>query len=47
MVSDRKGKVLAPRHIRFITEMPRTAVGKIDQKVLRAPLRAGQARQVG
>ena len=47
MVRDKKGKVQAPKHIQFISEMPRTAVGKIDKKVLRAPFWAGQARQVG
>jgi len=39
--------VQAPKHIEFITDMPRTAVGKIDKKVLRAPFWSGQARQVG
>ncbi|MBC7728068.1 MAG: AMP-binding protein [Microbacteriaceae bacterium] len=47
MVRDKKGSVQAPKHIEFITEMPRTAVGKIDKKVLRAPFWAGQGRQVG
>jgi fatty-acyl-CoA synthase len=47
MVRDKKGKVQAPKHIEFVSEMPRTAVGKIDKKVLRAPFWAGQARQVG
>lgn len=47
MVRDRGGKVQAPKRIEFITEMPRTAVGKIDQKALRAPLWAGQTRQAG
>ena len=47
MVRDKKGKVQAPKQIEFITDMPRTAVGKIDKKVLRAPFWAGQARQVG
>ena len=47
LVRDKKGKVQAPKHIEFIADMPRTAVGKIDKKVLRAPFWAGQARQVG
>jgi fatty-acyl-CoA synthase len=47
MVRQRKGKVQAPKQVEFIAEMPRTAVGKIDKKVLRAPFWAGQARQVG
>jgi fatty-acyl-CoA synthase len=47
LVRQQKGKVLAPKAIEFIAEMPRTAVGKIDKKVLRAPFWVGQARQVG
>ena len=42
-----KGAVQAPKHVEFITEMPRTAVGKIDKKALRQPFWDGQARQVG
>ena len=47
MVRDKKGRLMAPKHIEFITEMPRTAVGKIDKKVQRAPFWDGQGRQVG
>ena len=47
LVRQRKGRVMAPKHVEFVAEMPRTAVGKIDKKVLRAPFWAGQARQVG
>ena len=47
LVRQKKGKVLAPKAIEFIAEMPRTAVGKIDKKVLRAPFWLGQDRQVG
>jgi fatty-acyl-CoA synthase len=47
MVRDRKGKVYAPKQVQFVTDLPRTAVGKIDKKVLRAPFWAGQARNVG
>jgi fatty-acyl-CoA synthase len=47
LVRQKKGKVMAPKHVEFVAEMPRTAVGKIDKKVLRAPFWAGQARQVG
>jgi fatty-acyl-CoA synthase len=46
MVRDKKGKVYAPKQVQFVTDLPRTAVGKIDKKVLRAPFWAGQARQV-
>jgi len=47
LVRQKKGSVQAPKRIEFITEMPRTAVGKIDKKVLRQPFWAGQSRQVG
>ena len=47
LVRQKKGKVQAPKAVDFIAEMPRTAVGKIDKKLLRAPFWAGQARQVG
>lgn len=47
LVRQKKGSVQAPKRIEFIADMPRTAVGKIDKKVLRAPFWAGQARQVG
>ena len=47
LVRARKGAVQAPKHVEFIAELPRTAVGKIDKKVLRQPFWAGQGRQVG
>jgi fatty-acyl-CoA synthase len=47
LVRQKKGSVMAPKHIQFTDEMPRTAVGKIDKKQLRAPHWAHQARQVG
>ncbi len=47
IVRDRKGSVWAPKHVHFVPELPRTAVGKIDKKVLRAPFWAGQGRNVG
>jgi len=47
MVRDRKGKVYAPKQVQFVADLPRTAVGKIDKKVLRAPFWAGQGRNVG
>lgn len=47
LVRQKKGSVQAPKRVEFITDMPRTAVGKIDKKVLRQPFWAGQARQVG
>jgi len=39
--------VHAPKQVQFVAELPRTAVGKIDKKVLRAPFWAGQGRNVG
>jgi fatty-acyl-CoA synthase len=47
LVRQKKGTVYAPKQVQFITDMPRTAVGKIDKKVLRQPFWAGQGRQVG
>jgi fatty-acyl-CoA synthase len=47
LVKQKKGPVQAPKRIEFVADLPRTAVGKIDKKVLRAPYWAGQGRQVG
>ena len=47
LVRQKKGAVQTPKHVQFISEMPRTAVGKIDKKALRQPFWDGQARQVG
>jgi len=47
MVRDRKGRVCAPKQVQFVPDLPRTAVGKIDKKALRAPFWAGQGRNVG
>ncbi|MDR6861146.1 AMP-binding protein [Variovorax guangxiensis] len=46
MVREKKGSVLTPKHFEFVQEMPRTAVGKIDKKVLRQAYWADQDRQV-
>ena len=46
LVRQKKGAVQAPKQVHFITDMPRTAVGKIDNKALRQPVWDGQARQV-
>jgi len=37
-VKDRKGSVQAPKAVHFVTELPTTAVGKIDKKALRTEL---------
>jgi len=47
LVRQKKGPVQAPKQVHFVDALPRTAVGKIDKKVLRAPFWAGQGRQVG
>lgn len=47
LVRQKKGSVQVPKQIDFVAEMPRTAVGKIDKKVLRQPYWAGQSRNVG
>jgi fatty-acyl-CoA synthase len=45
-VRQAKGVVYAPKAIEFAQELPRTAVGKIDKKALRAPYWKDQGRQV-
>jgi fatty-acyl-CoA synthase len=45
-VREAKGAVHTPKTIAFTQEIPRTAVGKIDKKALRAPYWKDQARQV-
>ena len=47
LVRQKKGSVQAPKRIEFTEDMPRTAVGKIDKKALRAPFWADQTRNVG
>jgi fatty-acyl-CoA synthase len=47
LVKDRKGSAHAPKHIKFVTELPTTAVGKVDKKVLKAEFWAGRERMVG
>jgi fatty-acyl-CoA synthase len=47
LVKSRKGSAHAPKHIKFVTEMPMTGVGKIDKKVLKAGFWAGRDRMVG
>ena len=43
----RKGSTHAPKHIKFVTELPMTGVGKVDKKALKAGFWAGRERMVG
>ncbi|MGI9645954.1 MAG: class I adenylate-forming enzyme family protein [Ilumatobacteraceae bacterium] len=40
------GSVMAPKTVEIVHELPHTAVGKIDKKVLRAPYWAGTTRSI-
>ncbi len=43
---ERLGGVKAPKSVEFVADLPRTPVGKIDKKSLRAPYWAGRGRRV-
>ncbi|MGM4904347.1 AMP-binding protein [Tardiphaga sp. 866_E4_N2_1] len=47
LVKTRKGSAHAPKHIKFVSELPMTGVGKIDKKALRASFWVGRERMVG
>jgi fatty-acyl-CoA synthase len=47
LVKAKKGSAHAPKHIRFVKELPMTGVGKVDKKVLKASFWAGRERMVG
>jgi fatty-acyl-CoA synthase len=47
LVKARKGSAHAPKHIKFVTELPMTGVGKVDKKVLKAGFWLGRDRMVG
>jgi len=47
LVKAKKGSAHAPKHIKFVTELPMTGVGKVDKKVLKAGFWAGRERMVG
>ena len=47
LVKVKKGSAHAPKHIKFVTELPMTGVGKVDKKVLKAGFWAGRERMVG
>jgi fatty-acyl-CoA synthase len=42
-----KGSAHAPKHIKFVTELPLTGVGKVDKTVLKAGFWTGRDRMVG
>ncbi|WP_398481394.1 AMP-binding protein [Tardiphaga sp.] len=47
LVKAQKGSAHAPKHVKFVTELPMTSVGKIDKKALRASFWVGRERMVG
>jgi fatty-acyl-CoA synthase len=47
LVKARKGSAHAPKHVKFVTELPMTGVGKVDKKVLKAGFWVGRERMVG
>jgi fatty-acyl-CoA synthase len=47
LVKARKGSAHAPKHIKFVNELPMTGVGKVDKKVLKAGFWVGRERMVG
>jgi fatty-acyl-CoA synthase len=47
LVKARKGSAHAPKQVKFVTELPMTAVGKVDKKVLKAGFWVGRERMVG
>ena len=47
LVKARKGSAHAPKHIKFVSELPMTGVGKVDKKVLKAGFWVGRERMVG
>jgi fatty-acyl-CoA synthase len=47
LVKARKGSAHAPKHIKFVTELPMTGLGKVDKKLLKASFWVGRERMVG
>jgi fatty-acyl-CoA synthase len=47
LVKARKGSAHAPKHVKFVNELPMTGVGKVDKKVLKAGFWIGRERMVG
>jgi len=46
IAKERIGSVKAPKSVEFVDDFPRTPVGKIDKKVIRAAYWEGQARKI-
>src|SRR4051812_24610585 len=47
LVKARKGSAHAPKHVKFVSELPTTGLGKVDKKVLKAGFWVGRDRLVG
>jgi fatty-acyl-CoA synthase len=47
LVKQRKGSAHAPKHVKFVAELPMTGVGKVDKRVLKASFWEGRERMVG
>jgi fatty-acyl-CoA synthase len=47
LVKAKKGSAHAPKHVKFVSELPMTGVGKVDKKVLKAGFWTGRERMVG
>jgi fatty-acyl-CoA synthase len=47
LVKAKKGSAHAPKHVKFVKELPMTGVGKVDKKVLKAGFWTGRDRMVG
>src|SRR5215217_453803 len=47
LVKARKGPAHAPKHIKFVQELPMTGVGKVDKNVLKASFWVGRDRMIG
>jgi fatty-acyl-CoA synthase len=47
LVKARKGSAHAPKHVKFVDELPMTGVGKVNKKLLKAGFWAGRERMVG
>ena len=43
---DRLGGVARPRSVEFLSALPRTSLGKVHKRALRAPFWSGRERQV-
>lgn len=46
IAKERLGSVKAPKSVEFVDDFPRTPVGKIDKKAIRAAYWEGQAKKI-